>query len=82
MRIPPVNVARSPAEGATLEEDIVPLLFNSHNVAAARRFVVSSPRYMPQRKAAVWTGESQSLVSLSSTRETVSEQPAISSEVT
>jgi len=38
--------------------------------------------YVPQRSAAVWTGASQSLSAAPSASETVSEQPAISSEVT
>lgn len=38
--------------------------------------------YMPQRNAAVWTGESHNDSIESSTAHTVIEQPAISSEVT
>src|SRR5439155_2705771 len=63
-------------------------VFRAGNGAGARRDEKGAERrpfaedYIPQRKAAVWTGASQRRFISSSSIDTVTEQPAISSDVT
>jgi hypothetical protein len=71
-----VNSRLFPVFGAGLSER----LSSTHS-----NICLSSGRsrgHAPQRRAAVWTGASQSTICLSSSKVTVIEQPAISSDVT
>ena len=58
------------------------VLVCQHLFRGSMRAAVPAGVHIPQRSAAVRTGASQSLTMSSSSRETVMEQPAISSDVT